>query len=384
MAELWPDTLPQRLNVPGHSYNFGDIAIRSAPSVGPSKVRPRSTAIASPLSGQMYMTTDQLSALKTFYKVTLRGSDVFLFPDVERTLADDALYLTSLYTVVKQKGLLGNLMIGLEAGALASWPGSGQKWLDQSGGGRDFFLGVDGTATSDPTFVGTPGAITLAQYWTSAGTGFFTYDAANEAWMNSLHKDAALFSAVAVYYAPALGANGSLFGTDGNLASKIGFDWGHDTANRLTVFSRNGSGGAPAMTYATPAAVVVASAWNVLGLSIDEAGAAGILTDNASVFPFDATYTAPSAAAATHTLQIAARGGNAVPNAAGSRMAALLVWNGRALTTAELLSLTSAINANYAAPAFPYVNCRFTAAPSVSATTKANFWSVALPMEIVP
>jgi hypothetical protein len=83
MADLWPSTLPQKLNVQGHQYTFGDISIRSAPSVGPSKVRPRSSAIASPLQGMMYLTTAQLQTLETFYKITVRGSDVFIFPDPE-------------------------------------------------------------------------------------------------------------------------------------------------------------------------------------------------------------------------------------------------------------------------------------------------------------
>jgi hypothetical protein len=83
MAELWPVSLPQVLNVQGHSFTFGDPAIRSNPSVGPSKVRPRSSAVASPLAGQMFLTTAQLATLRTFYQVTLRGADVFVFPNPE-------------------------------------------------------------------------------------------------------------------------------------------------------------------------------------------------------------------------------------------------------------------------------------------------------------
>jgi hypothetical protein len=83
MAELWPTSLPQKLNVQGHSYDFGDPTIRSNPSVGPSKVRPRSSAVASPLSGQMYLTTAQLDTLRTFYQITVRGADVFIFPNPE-------------------------------------------------------------------------------------------------------------------------------------------------------------------------------------------------------------------------------------------------------------------------------------------------------------
>lgn len=83
MAELWPPSLPQKLNVQGHQFTFGDPAVRSSPTVGPSKVRPRSSAVSSPLSGQMMMTTAQLATLRTFYNTTVRGADVFIFPDPE-------------------------------------------------------------------------------------------------------------------------------------------------------------------------------------------------------------------------------------------------------------------------------------------------------------
>lgn len=82
--ELWPVGLPQKLNVDGHTYQLGDPTIRSNPSVGPSKIRPRSSAIASPLNGQMFMTTAQVETLRYFYQVTLRGAEVFEFPDPER------------------------------------------------------------------------------------------------------------------------------------------------------------------------------------------------------------------------------------------------------------------------------------------------------------
>jgi hypothetical protein len=51
-------------------------------------VRPRSSAVSSPLQGVMYLTTDQLATLKTFYTVTTRGSDVFMFPDPEAFMPD--------------------------------------------------------------------------------------------------------------------------------------------------------------------------------------------------------------------------------------------------------------------------------------------------------
>src|SRR5688572_18803052 len=93
----------------------------------------------------------------------------------------------SLFQAITQAGLTSNLQLCVDSGDALSYPGSGQKFLDRSGNGYDFFLGVDGTVEStDPTFTGEVG--TGKAYWALDGTAFFTYDTTNETWMQNIHK----------------------------------------------------------------------------------------------------------------------------------------------------------------------------------------------------
>ena len=58
---------------------------------------------------------------------------------------------------IGELSLNSNLVLCLDAGDANSYT-SGQKWLDRSGNGYDFFLGTtDSVQASDPTFNGTPG-----------------------------------------------------------------------------------------------------------------------------------------------------------------------------------------------------------------------------------
>ena len=98
----------------------------------------------------------------------------------------------TLLEIITEASLTTNLKLCLDAGDMASWPGSGTKWLDRSSGGYDFFLGTNGS-TAAPTFNGTPGDKTASEYWTGNGC-YFNYDSTNEAWMQAMAKDGATFS----------------------------------------------------------------------------------------------------------------------------------------------------------------------------------------------
>lgn len=380
MAELWPTTLPQKLNVQGHNYTFGDPAIRSNPSVGPSKVRPRSSAVSAPLSGQMFLTTAQLAALKTFYNVTVRGADVFVFPDPEAALTST---MQSVLSIIQGQGLTNFLKLLLDAGSGASWPGApSSKWFDLAGFGYDFFLGADGTtAANDPTFAGAVNGLSLNNYFGFDGGDYFTYDLANEPWMQNIHKDNARFSIVAVVYIPTLASLYMVAG-DTNANTQIGFQFYVYTDNKLRFLTTNTT--ASVNFFATTSIAITAPGWHTVGVSVDEGANSCILMIDGVTQSFPGAYTSPSALAATYTMQIGASGNGASPFGAGGRMATVLMWEGRALTAAELTGVQQGLGNNYALPPMTYLNCRFVSPPVVSATVKAGLWSVGLPMEIVP
>jgi hypothetical protein len=235
----------------------------------------------------------------------------------------------------------------LEAGSLASWPGSGQKWIDESGNGYDFFLGTDGTvASADPVFNGVPGGISLSEHWALSGFQYFTYDAVSEPWMNAIHRDNAKASGVFLFYYPAPSPTFScfLYGNFLNTLTNIGSEF--VVYNNSLVFAvGNGSG---TYSYNQPAAATLGAGWHVGAFSIDEAaGTLTIMTDGVVEVFAGAIYAAPSAAAASFPLQIGAEGGTTgslLP--IGFNLRSVVMWQGVALTAAQLVAFNNAVVAN--------------------------------------
>jgi hypothetical protein len=235
---------------------------------------------------------------------------------------------------IRLAGQTANLVLCLDARDKASYPGSGNKWLDLSGNGYDFFKGTDGT-TAAPTFNGTAGNMDC--YWSFNGSQYFTYDSANEAWMDAMHKNNALFSWVLLMRHGT--GEQAHFGTNGtSTTGGTGFNLTNGATEVLACRARNA--GAAALATETVSSMVE-SANNFLAVSINEAagGGGGVLRTNNNLAIFDATYSSPAAGAASETLQIGALGGGVLPYTSASRLIACAAWSGRALTSAEVLTL---------------------------------------------
>lgn len=195
-------------------------------------------------------------------------------------------------TLMQDLQLLGygaNTKLCLDAGDPASWPGSGTKWKDTSGGGYDFFLGSDGS-TDAPTFHGTAGALTEEEYWTWTNGNLFAYDAANEAWMNNLHHDGAVYTIFGRVMLPTGNVLGRLFSTyDG---SNGGMEVGFSGLSAFQLFVRNSSG---SLVLAAAGGTVSANNWIFFAVSVNEASALGSRLVNTSSTTFTSTYSSPSA-----------------------------------------------------------------------------------------
>jgi sulfur carrier protein ThiS len=251
---------------------------------------------------------------------------------------------TSIITAITSLGLNANMRLLLESGTLASWPGSGQKWLDESGNGYDFFLGPDGTvaAAGDPAFVGAPGDATRNAYWNFDGNDYFTYDAVNEAWMDNLHMAGAKWSAVFSVYIPTLGVDYHLAGTAGHDSTKVGFNL-FITGNHLELDVSNGGVGSLA---ASGSLVINTVGWHVVGVSVDEAAGIGTFMIDNVTEDFVGYYDTPSTAASAYKMQIGSAGNAAfkVPN--GTRLRAFGIWEGVILTPEQMLALANMAKAS--------------------------------------
>lgn len=267
--------------------------------------------------------------------------------DLLRLDAVDVLPLQSLQSIIASQDVATGLKLLLEAGNLWSWSGKGNKWLDESGNGYDFFRGIDGAvAANDPTFVGTPGAQTAAEYWSFDGGDFFTLDQVNPNWVNALHKDSAKATGIFVFYQPVVGTSYFLCGNFSNNVAKVGFE--------LLLFQDKltfavGNGTAYALNRAATATFTTVG-WHVAAFSIDEAasptGTLTFLTDGVPQTITGISYATPSTAAASYTLQIGAAGNNAGALATGFRLRAAALWQGVALTGPQLLAIRDAIVAS--------------------------------------
>lgn len=238
--------------------------------------------------------------------------------------------------IARKLGLTSGLQLILDAGDANSYS-SGQKWLDISGNGHDFFRGADGSATAtDPTFNGTAGRLSADEYFSSDGGDYLTYDAANEAWMQAQHKDnAQLTLAFWVYLAD---ANAENFWNTVNVTanSATGVCFRTSGTGTLQFLAANGSGTAFALAQTGPA--VVTSQWMFAAVSVDEPGDLVNWRMNGDIATDPGTYTSPSSGNADGVLKLGAFANGNTPMTNGNRMAMVFAWT-RALSAGELAIL---------------------------------------------
>ena len=95
MAATWPATLPTTLSENGFSETPPDSLIRSSMSVGPAKVRQRTTSGVRTISGMMVLTSTQTGTLDTFYVTTLAGGSLTFNFDHPRTSVTEEMRFTA-------------------------------------------------------------------------------------------------------------------------------------------------------------------------------------------------------------------------------------------------------------------------------------------------
>lgn len=256
---------------------------------------------------------------------------------------------TRMIDVIGSLGLTSGLKLCLDAGDENSYS-SGQKWLDTSGGGYDFFRGTSSSSeATDPTFNGTPGGKSQSEYWSFDGGDFFTYDSANETWMQNIHKNNAIFSIVGWIYLASTGAQQVIFGNTLYL-NRVGFGAYANSTGLLSFGVENGSGTIPA--YVQNSSAIPTGQWSFVAISFNEAtGSNGALFQmNDTQQLFSSTYTSPSSLSATNVVNIGRDPDSSTPDyyiRNGGRVANLSVWEGVALSDTQLSSIYDATKATF-------------------------------------
>ncbi len=244
----------------------------------------------------------------------------------------------TLYDIIKERGLLTNLRICLDAGDIASYDGSSQTWVDRSSNAYSFFRGAtSGAAADDPTFNGSAGG--RRSYFSVDGDDIFRLNQSNPAAVNDIHKDNAAFTLFALMY-PGSTAQVTLSGTNATSSASTGFWWYRSSSNIPTFVITKSVSGTPALSV-TATTAMTASTWNAIAVSINEAGSSGFFWQNGAYNQvsasdtFNAAYATPSAGAASQTMGIFDAGSGSTPAASGDRIACFALF-GEALTKAQL------------------------------------------------
>lgn len=240
---------------------------------------------------------------------------------------------SKLIDLIGSLGLTSGLQLCLDPGDGNSYT-SGQTWADVSGNGYDFLRGsTSSSQASDPTFNGTPNGQSASEYWSFDGGDYFTLGQANPAWVNNLHKDNAVFTALG------WGRRSWSFGTDGADGTGVFFT---TVSGTLSYYVYNGTHQA---LYSTSTLSASAGVWNFVGMSLDEASGNLTFALNGG---YDAksgqTYDAPSSGSAAYTMNLGAAGNGASPTT--QDMGPLAVWN-RVLSQSEMTSLFEATRSRY-------------------------------------
>lgn len=249
--------------------------------------------------------------------------------------------------VARKLGLTSGLKLVLDAGDKDSYT-SGQPWLDLSGNGYDFNRGASSSAAGDdPTFNGTAGGLTSAEYWSFDAGDQFRYDTTNETWMQNLHKAAAKLTAIFWVYPPLVAATNGLFGTNGTgSGGGIGCHFQYASTGVLTFRVAN----TPTNCLsASSSGVLVANKWQMATVSVDEAGgaSASLFAINDATETFNGAYTSPSASNASQTLELAARGNSNVRIETGARISMVMMWESVALQAGQVRAFFNATRGRF-------------------------------------
>jgi hypothetical protein len=242
--------------------------------------------------------------------------------------------------LLKRMGMTTGLKICLDAGDKASYPGSGTQWLDTSGNGHHFDFGA---TTAAPTFVGTAGRLSSGEYLSFDGGDHLTIAGGNPSWVQNLHKDNAIYSILLLMQGVAPSAIQRICGTDGGNNANIGFSCLFNATNNMGLQMRF-AGGAGMNQVST---LTVDGTAAFYGFSLNESvGASGIqYRKDGSTNTDTSTYSTPSGSNATYALQIGAGGNNANPFANGTRLFGFAMWEGVALTQAQMATINAATRA---------------------------------------
>jgi hypothetical protein len=251
---------------------------------------------------------------------------------------------TSLLGIATKLGLTSGLKGVYDLGDIRCYDGVATQTLADSNAADDFhFGGTSASAGDDPTFNGTPGDLSSAEYASTDGGDLFRVKS-QPTWVQPFHKNNALFSCCGYFQVPNVGGSVSIWG-DCGAVSAVGATMYLDANEKFTFVVQNGSGNAFAL--ASTAAFSIGTPV-FFGLRVDEAANTITMDIDGTQETNSCTYSSPSASSAAYDMELMARGNGTgfLPNT--SRLYEIAFWEGVALTTTNLSDLKTEMDKRFA------------------------------------
>lgn len=253
---------------------------------------------------------------------------------------------TLVFDQITALGLTSGLQICLDASDAASYDGSSQTWVDRSGNAYSFYRGTgSGSDAADPTFNGSSGGGSSAEYFSFDGADLFTLNQANPTWVNDVHKNSGQVTVCAWVWINSTTGNNGIIGT---YADSPGPAWDLfvQSDNKL-VFQVWGTAAQQVQILTT--ATVSEDQWVFVAVSYNEATGSHFFRINSTNENKSGTAASPAATNTSVTLRVACGGDPAdggVEIESGGRMNSIEVWN-RALSGTEVTDFFEATRARF-------------------------------------
>lgn len=247
-------------------------------------------------------------------------------------------------TSITKLGLRSSLQLCLDAGDSASYA-SGQTWADVSGNGNDFYRGLtSGADATDPTFNGTAGQNTIAEYWSFDGGDYFSIvSGANPTWVNDFFKNNGVGTLMTLAYINTSAALQDFAGCTG--ASGGFWEFGVNADN--TTFLATYNDAASIQIATTTTGTISEDAWHFIAHSFDEGANSHAMKMDATNETSADTSPSPGTTNSSATITIGKGGSGVTKNIeAGGRMNAMVIWN-RKMSPTELDTIYQYIRNKY-------------------------------------
>jgi|GEM_PF-6580869 len=265
-----------------------------------------------------------------------------MLPGLAPSVAGDA--PTPLSILLAALGLAPDLL--LDFGDAACYPGTSQAILNLGTGAETWYPGSSsGSDSTDATFNGTAGGLSLAEFFSFDG-GDYLGSSSAPAYVNGWHKNNALFS---IYVVASFGSvaniNEVLLGN--NTSGSQGFTFGITTTGVLQLVAKVNAGGNSYSKTTSTLAAVVDAVPHVFSVSMDEAAASAIFGLDGAYETISGSYSSPSSTNASNKLRAGARGDGSSPIPAGSRIWAVIGFNGVAHSSTVMDEIYSSIRSRF-------------------------------------